>query len=77
MAGHGESLDKKKGKHGGWMERMKKWVGIAGLGTLLANYTLAAAACVTFAPYVVAAATAGSAYYLYDKGDTKKKGGHH
>jgi len=78
MAEHGESLEKGKGKHGGWLEKMKKMLGIAGLGTLGANYMLAAAACVVFPPYILAGATAAGAYYLYDK-DAQKKGdkGHH
>src|ERR1700722_8707278 len=70
---HGESLEKEKGKHGSWMEKMKTGLGLAGLGTLGANYLLAAAACVTFPPYILAGATLASAYYFYDSKAAKGK----
>jgi len=75
MAGHGESLEKGKGKHGSWMEKMKKTLGVLGIGTLVTNYLLAMTAGVVFPPYILAAATGGALYGVLGGAPAKK--GHH
>jgi hypothetical protein len=72
MAGHGESLEKRGGKHGSWMEGKKKMLTGTGLATMGANYLLGAMACVAFPPYILAAATGASVYGLWDPAKPKK-----